>query len=161
MVELANDRPVPPLAPAFGSCNDAVAAIVASRLVAEAGRLDSVLVEISGLAPAQMVAALRALQLGLHHSARFEDSARVGSLLFETVEEAAVAYNVACSHARAGNVGEALVWLNHAVDRGYRDGANLDTDPDLEAIRDTDGFRALRSSIEAGPPATPPLTSGG
>jgi Zn-dependent protease len=155
MVELANGRPVPPLAPAFGACNDAVAAIVASRLVAEAGRLDSVLVEISGLAPAQMVAALRALQLGLHQSARFEDSARVGALLFETVEEPGVAYNVACSHARAGNVGEALVWLNHAVDRGYRDTANLDSDPDLELVRGTDGFRAVRSSIEAGPPATP------
>ena len=161
MVELANGRPVPPLAPAFGACNDAVAAVVASRLVAEAGRLDSVLVEVSGLPPTQMVAALRALQLGLHHSARFEDSARVGALLFETVEEPGVAYNVACSQSRAGNVGEALVWLNHAVDRGYRDAANLDSDPDLELVRGTDGFRAVRSSIEAGPPATPPLTSGG
>ena len=155
MVELANGRAVPPLAPAFGTCNDAVAAIVASRLLAEAGRLDGVLVEIGGLPPAQMEVALRALQLGLHHSTRFEDSARVGAVLFETVEESGVAYNVACSHARAGNVGEALVWLNHAVDRGYRDGANLDTDPDLEAIRGTDGFRAVRSSIDAGPPATP------
>ncbi len=158
MVELANDRTVPPLAPAFGACNDAVAAIVASRLVAEAGRLDGVLVEISGLAPAQMVAALRALQLGLHHSAHFEDSARVGSLLFETVEEAAVAYNVACSQARAGNVGEALVWLNHAVDRGYRDGANLDTDPDLEAIRGTDGFRSCGHQSRQGPRRRPTRT---
>jgi Zn-dependent protease len=155
IVELANGRAVPPLAPAFGACTDAVAAIVAAPLVLDAGRLDGVLVEISGLAPAQMVTALRALQLGLHHSGRFEDSARVGALLYETIEEADVAYNVACSQSRAGNVGEALVWLNHAVVRGYDDAAKLDSDPDLAQVRDTDGFRALRSSIGAGPPAAP------
>jgi hypothetical protein len=92
------------------------------------------------------------LQLGLHHAGRFRDAARVGSVLFDQDPAALVAYNVACSWALAGQTEEALAWLDRAVEKGFRDTTLLDQDNNFDSIRDTDGFRALRSWMETGPP---------
>jgi len=151
MVELASGRPVALLAPAFGSCEDAVAAVVGSRLIVEADRLDDLLEEIAALPAAQAATALRALQLGLHHSALHREAARVGEVFFGRDPEGVVAYNVACSWACAGDAQEALSWLSRAVDKGWRDFAVLDADPNFDLIRSTDGFQAVRAWIQSGP----------
>ena len=152
MVELASDRPAPSLAIAFGTCEDAVAAVVASALVVEADLLDELLEGIAALPAAQAATALRALQLGLHHSGLFREAARVGEVSFGRDPDGVVAYNIACAWACAGDAHEALSWLSRAVDRGWRDTATLDADPNFDLIRGTDGFQAVRAWIQS-PPA--------
>ena len=67
---------------------------------------------------------------------------------------ALVAYNVACSWALAEDTDQALTWLDRAVENGFRDTALIDHDNNFDQIRDTDGFRAVRSWMEAAPPGS-------
>lgn len=156
MVGLANGDEDAPIAPAWVYCDDIVAAMVAARVVLAAGALDRVIEELNSLPknlPGPPKAnGYRALQLGLHHAGRFREAARVGDLLFFQDPAPLVAYNVACSWALAGQTEEALAWLDRAVEKGFRDSVLLDQDNNFDSIRDTDGFRALRSWMETGPP---------
>ncbi len=151
IVELANGRPAPALALGFASGDDLLAVAVASRLVAEAGRLDQLRTDLGQLSADQAVSGLRALQLGLHHAGRYTDSALTGALLFEHQADPLVAYNTACSWAVAGDDEEALAWLGKAADHGFRNTELLDGDANFDALRPTDGFQALRAWIETGP----------
>ena len=156
MVALAEGNQDELLAPAFIQCDDVVAATIAARMVSAAGLLDRVLEEV-GTVPvlpggAPRTNGYRVLQLGLHHAGRFRDAARVGDLLFQAEPGPLVAYNVACSWALAQDTEQALAWLDRAVENGFRDTTLLDQDNNFDQIRDTDGFRALRSWMEAGPP---------
>ena len=155
MVALAEGNQNDPLAPAFIYCDDVVAATIAGRMVSAAGLVDRVLEELRTLpvlpGPPR-TNGYRALQLGLHHAGRFREAARVGSLLFEQDSAPLVAYNVACSWALAGDTQEALAWLDRAVEKGFRDTSLLDQDGNFDAIRETDGFRAVRAWMEGGPP---------
>lgn len=159
MVALAQGQDSDPIAADFVRCNDLVAATVAARMVVAAGLLDRVIDELAALVPVAgplpgppRSNGYRALQLGLHHAGRYRESARVGDVLFFQESDPLVAYNVACSWALAEEPALALAWLDRAVDKGFRDTALLDHDSNFEAIRGTDGFRALRAWMESGPP---------
>jgi len=52
-------------------------------------------------------------------------------------------YTLACSLARAGRPDEAIDSLSRAILLGYDDLAHMETDPDLESLRDHPDFRAL------------------
>jgi tetratricopeptide (TPR) repeat protein len=52
-------------------------------------------------------------------------------------------YNLACSLARAGRPDEAIDSLSRAILLGYDDLSHMETDPDLESLRDHPDFRAL------------------
>jgi len=52
-------------------------------------------------------------------------------------------YNLACSLARAGRPDEAIDALSRAILLGYDDIAHMESDPDLESLRDHPDFRAL------------------
>jgi tetratricopeptide (TPR) repeat protein len=52
-------------------------------------------------------------------------------------------YNLACSLARAGRSDEAIDALSRAILLGYDDLTHMETDPDLESLRDHPDFRAL------------------
>lgn len=154
-VALANGEEDGSMAQAWVYCDDVVAAMIAAKVVAAAGALDRLIEELNTmqqLPGPPKTNGYRALQLGLHHAGRFREAARVGDLLFFQDPSPLVAYNVACSWALARETGEALAWLDRAVEKGFRDSALLDQDNNFDAIRDTDGFRALRSWMEAGPP---------
>ena len=164
MVALAEGKQDEVLAPAFIRCDDVVAATIAARMVSAAGLLDRVLEEIK-TAPVlpggvPRTNGYRVLQLGLHHAGRFRDAARVGDTLFQAEPGPLVAYNVACSWALAQETEQALAWLDRAVEHGFRDTTLLDQDNNFDAIRDTDGFRALRSWMEADPPDTEKAAGG-
>jgi Zn-dependent protease len=156
MVELASGQVEEPIAPGWVYCDDIVGAMIAARVVLAAGALDRVIEELNGLPKAlpgpPKTNGYRALQLGLHHAGRFREAARVGDLLFFQDPGPLVAYNVACSWALAGETEEALAWLDRAVEKGFRDRTLLDQDNNFDSIRDTDGFRALRSWMESDPP---------
>jgi len=156
MVDLAEGKQSETLAQAFVMCDDVVAATIAARMVSAAGLLDRVLEELrtlpTNLPGPPRTNGYRALQLGLHHAGRYRDAAQVGDQLFQLEPGPLVAYNVACSWAVAGDTESALAWLDRAVENGFRDTGLLDRDNNFDNIRDTDGFRALRSWMEAGPP---------
>jgi Zn-dependent protease len=156
MVALAEGKQGEQLAPAFIECDDVIGATIAARMVSVAGLLDRLLEEmrtvpvVAGGTP--RTNGYRALQLGLHHAGRYRDAARVGDVLFNVEPDALVAYNTACSWALAEETEQALTWLDRAVEKGFRDTALIDSDNNFNAIRDTDGFRAVRSWMEAAPP---------
>ena len=52
-------------------------------------------------------------------------------------------YNLACSLARAGRPDEAIDSLSRAILLGYDGLAHMETDPDLESLRNHPDFRAL------------------
>lgn len=157
-VDYAAGRPAH-LAHALSVSDDLVGATVTAHRVVTAGGLERLLADIAELSPSASPEALRALQLGLHKASHFRESARVGMALFDRQPLALVAYNVACSLACADDTEEALSWLNQAVDKGFRDTGLIDSDANFDGLRHTDGFRALRSWMEASPapedPATP------
>lgn len=60
-----------------------------------------------------------------------------------------VLYNLACSYSMHGKEKKALDALKTAVDKGFSQLGLLKTDPDLNNIRDMDGFEAIVGSIKA------------
>ena len=52
-------------------------------------------------------------------------------------------YNLACSLARAGRSDEAIDSLTRAILLGYDDIAHLESDPDLDSLRDHPDFQEL------------------
>ncbi|MCO5166892.1 MAG: HEAT repeat domain-containing protein [Planctomycetes bacterium] len=52
-------------------------------------------------------------------------------------------YNVACGHALAGRVDDALRYLRRSVRNGYRDPQHMSADPDLDALRGDERFERL------------------
>jgi Zn-dependent protease len=83
----------------------------------------------------------------LFERAEFALSAELGSAIFERFGVADDAYNVACSLARLGDLDQALVWLERAIDMGYRDSAGLDTDSDLESLRAHPEYSSVRARL--------------
>jgi adenylate cyclase len=61
--------------------------------------------------------------------------------------EPVVLYNVACFYAHAGNKDRALELLESAVDKGWGDRAWLETDSDLDSLREQPRFLALLEQI--------------
>lgn len=57
------------------------------------------------------------------------------------------AYDIACVCALSGKISEALVWLERCIDAGFRDIELLDTDGDLESLRDEDAFHQLKTKM--------------
>ena len=55
-------------------------------------------------------------------------------------------YNLACSLARAGQADEAIDSLSRAILLGYDDLAHMESDPDLESLKDHPDFQALLGS---------------
>jgi tetratricopeptide (TPR) repeat protein len=55
-------------------------------------------------------------------------------------------YNLACSLARAGKADEAIDSLSRAILLGYDDLSHMESDPDLESLRNHPDFLALLGS---------------
>lgn len=90
---------------------------------------------------AQYAAGLYALvQTKAFAAGQYDLSAEAGVLSLERGGGNHIAYNVACAHARAGRVDQALAWVIRAIDAGYRDLESLEKDPDLDLLRDQPEF---------------------
>ncbi|MBI4229877.1 MAG: hypothetical protein HY608_03485 [Planctomycetes bacterium] len=83
---------------------------------------------------------------------RLEDAAMWDGLVERTRAEAArpdagpvPVYNLACLHAMAGKVDDALAFLSEAVEKGFHDYVWMGRDPDLAALRADERFTALRA----------------
>jgi len=53
-------------------------------------------------------------------------------------------YNIACLYARQGNIEKSIYWLKQAVQSGYSRWDSIESDKDLEVIRNTPEFLNLR-----------------
>ena len=58
-------------------------------------------------------------------------------------EDALARYNLACSLALVGHGDEAIAALCAAMDLGYDDLDHMESDPDLDSLRERPDFRAL------------------
>jgi len=56
-------------------------------------------------------------------------------------------YNIACCESLLGNKDSALAFLSQAIMAGYKDLDHMMSDPDLENIRDLEGFKEIVSEI--------------
>jgi len=95
--------------------------------------------------------AVARLAVHLHEAGRYDEAVTAGRRALDAGAdgEGRVAYNLACSQARAGtDDGLALDWLERAADAGFADVALLDGDPDLAGLRSSERFRRLRERFE-------------
>jgi Zn-dependent protease len=151
-LELEADRPEEALArldQAYRSQRFGPAAAMVANAVARAG-LHQVLAD-RFLAPGGAgpdAAALLAAHL--HVAGRYEESIAVGARAFDagSGDRGQLAYNLACSYARARQVDAAFVWLDRALDVGFTDDALLRRDPDLDILRDDHRFATARRRLE-------------
>lgn len=90
------------------------------------------------------------LQSHLHGAGRYPEAASVGQRAFDAGpdDRAAAAYNVACSLACAGRTVEALDWLERAAEAGFTDRSLLEGDPDLEPLRSSGRYQAVRETLD-------------
>jgi adenylate cyclase len=63
-------------------------------------------------------------------------------------DEPVVLYNVACFYALQGDTSRSIELLTKAIDQGWGDREWLETDSDLDSLRDDGRFQALISRIE-------------
>lgn len=86
----------------------------------------------------------------LHVAGRYEESIAVGNAALDagSGDRGQLAYNLACSYARAGDVHGAFEWLGRAVDLGFSDVALFQRDPDLEALRHDDRYDAVLRRLQ-------------
>lgn len=84
-----------------------------------------------------------AIETALYHAGRYEQAFSASAIRFERHGRPDAAYNAACSLLKLGRQDEAMSWLAHAADAGYRDADHLEADDDLADLRGRDDFRAL------------------
>lgn len=88
------------------------------------------------------------LQTHLHYAERFEHAAAVGEVLFSVSgSNAQVAFDTACSWARAGDADRSLEWIRRAVSAGFASVKLLDGEPDLDVTRAHPAWDEVRSSL--------------
>ena len=93
----------------------------------------------------------RALYVGANQFANVGEFAKAQELaeraLGRDQEEPVVLDNVACFYAMKGDTDRAMELLERAVQNGWGDKAWLETDPDLDSLRDDGRFQALMERI--------------
>ena len=157
-LELLGGNPEPGLgllARAFSEEDDERPARLAAEVVADAGRLGEVIDRLAALPPEPGRRGLAALQAALHGAGRFPESALAGARRFAESPAPLVAYDVACSWARAGRADQALDWLGRAVELGFADARALDGDGDLDRLRGSAAFESLRARLVRDRPLPP------
>jgi Zn-dependent protease len=106
-------------------------------------------------APAQSIDPLREAQYLAHLHADYAAAAAIGELIIELspTPDPWVLYNTACSWSRCNERDHALLRLSQAVDAGWSDAAQLDSDQDLAPLWVTDRFREIRRRVSLRPSA--------
>lgn len=119
----------------------------------------------SGRTPDERLSAQRILNtLGVQTSyylpQKFMDEKRYDRAVFVLSVDAEIEpesprvwYNRAAAYARKGDRKKALADLRQAVEKGWKDAATLDKDPDFEALRQEAGYKEIVKSIAPAKPA--------
>ena len=95
----------------------------------------------------------RALYVGANQFANVGEFEKAQELaeraLGRDQDEPVVLYNVSCFYAMKGDTDRAMELLDRAVDNGWGDKAWLETDPDLDSLREDARFIAMMARIGA------------
>jgi hypothetical protein len=89
------------------------------------------------------------LQSHLHLAGCYPDAAIVAQLLYTDGRTGRVqaAFDAAAALARAGERGNAMAWLNRAIDEGFAEGSLLDGEPDLADLRTLPSWPTTRARV--------------
>jgi Zn-dependent protease len=116
-----------------------------AHALAASGRVADALRFLDDEAKHLDVDAWGAVEKALYDAGRFGEAGLVGDRGFERHGEPTLAYNAACSYARAGAPDAAMASLRKAVDAGWRELAHLDADEDLASLRGRPDYAELRA----------------
>lgn len=72
----------------------------------------------------------------------------IETILAANPDDALMHYNAGCALAHLGRIDEAVARLGEAVKRGFRDFTHMEQDPDLAAVRDHAGYKAIIAAKE-------------
>ena len=97
--------------------------------------------------PVKIQAVRRAFRDAYLHE-DWERAAEIGLELVEMAPRPGEKYNLACVYACAGDVTSALFWLEKAAASGFYRLALLESDSDLDIVRDAAGYAKVRVQIE-------------
>ena len=79
---------------------------------------------------------------------RFDEGLRVDELLCQLRPEDPIAqYNLACSYSLTRQCELAVAALNAAINLGYTDFKGMAKDPDLQFLREHDGYKKIQAKI--------------
>jgi tetratricopeptide (TPR) repeat protein len=70
-------------------------------------------------------------------------------------DDSVVHYNLACSYSLTEQIELALEALEAAINLGYRDFKSVDTDPDLQNLRQHAAYKKIRAKLRGLAPKTP------
>ncbi len=89
----------------------------------------------------------------LHDAKRYqrsiEGNRKAVEVLGNTVIGIGSAYDAACGHALLGENSNALVWLEKAVEMGWKDVAHIERDSDLDSLRGEERYKKLVARLKA------------
>jgi len=115
----------------------------------------------------KMEEAIKNYNMALHHNNRFEEAYinlstaylnkknfKLSLKTLNTLESInpnhpLLHYNFSCYYALLGNIPKGIDSLKKAIENGYKNLQNLETDPDLENLRQNPQFNVLRSLLLA------------
>jgi len=145
------------LAEAFARTTSGPWSVIVAAAVGRAGVVDELIDRLLST-PGAGVTTLVALQSHLFVAGRFAEAAVAGqrAMAAGVDDRAHVAYDVACSWARADRPDEALDWLERAVEAGFSDAALARDDPDLVPIRGTARYQAVAARMTGDHGSQPP-----
>jgi predicted esterase len=98
-----------------------------------------VTLSLSAKEPVNVQAARRAFDDAYRHE-DYQRAVEIGLDLVDMVPGSVEQYNLACVLALAGQPGPALHWLERAAQSGFRHLSHLESDPDLDSVRDLSGY---------------------
>lgn len=148
-VMLAADAQIGPLVEAYRSNPSGPSNLVPAAVAAESGQALDLARALVAAGSAGLEAA-GSLQTHLHYGERFDHAAAVGEVVYAAGahNRAQVAFDVACSWARAGDAERSLSWIERAVGEGFGAARLLDGEPDLESVRAHPGWQRVRSGLD-------------
>jgi len=147
-VALAEDGDLAPLVDAYLAAPSGPSNLVPAAVAADRGRAEELARHLLS-AGAPGLEAATSVQTHLQYAERFEAAALVGELVHDVAAaaRAQIAFDVACSWARAGDAERGLVWVETAISDGFAAAGLLDGEPDLDAVRALPGWPVVRARI--------------
>ncbi|HYF14815.1 MAG TPA: tetratricopeptide repeat protein [Phycisphaerales bacterium] len=94
------------------------------------------------------------LGYALHVTGKHEEALKhhlLGAQIHHPAIRIDALYNAACANALLGRKDEALVWLERAIDAGFKDTGQIAKDTDLDSLRDDERFKKLVEGIGTRP----------
>lgn len=88
------------------------------------------------------------LGASLHAANEFNKAIAAWQKAVEVQKAPVAMYNLACSHARAGHVDDAIQWIDRAIDAGFGGAAGMRKDADLASLLSDKRFIALAEKAE-------------